>query len=38
MAYGLRLSGVGKNEGMEFFEIEPTWQKIPEVRGLVMPH
>ena len=38
MAYGLRLSGIGKKQGMAFFEIKPTWWKIPGVRGLVTHH
>jgi len=35
MAYGLRLSGIGKNESKELFQIEPTYWTISEVRRLV---
>lgn len=35
MAYGLRLSGIGKKAAKELFRIEPTWWKISEVRELV---
>ena len=35
MAYSLRLSGIGKQDGKELFRMEPAWWEISEVRKLV---
>lgn len=35
MAYGLRLTGIAKNERKELFRIEPTWWTIPKLREFI---